>query len=259
MARPGAGAGLGRDRGVEVRVGRLVGHRDLAGGDLQIRDDVVAGVLADGDDPMGAGPGDPVVEGDPQAVAREPLAEWGAAAVVDEVDRVVERQDARAGGRPGKSVVERGVEQVDAVGLALPREPAVFPDRQAEPFADAGREASGREPIEVDGMNRAIGIQDQLDAQRGQLGEEVDRVAVPAADRRVEEEPGVEADPERAGLGVRHRGRPRRRAGDGGRGGGRPSGPSRSGPSAARRRPGGGPARRGGPGPGRSRRAMACP
>ena len=241
---------------MEVRVGGLVGHGDLAGGDLQIRDDVAPGVLGDGEDVVGTLAGEHVVEGRPEVVAGEAGAEAEAASVVDEVDRVVQGQHARAVGRPGEAVVERGVQEVDAVGPALAREPAVLPDRQAEPLADAGRVAPRRQSIEVDVVDRAVGIEDEFDAQGGQLGEEVDRVAVPAADRRVEEEAGVEADPERP---VRHRGRPRRRASDGGHGGGRPSGPSRSAIAAAPRRPGDGPARRAGPAPGRSRPAGACP
>ena len=98
-------------------------------------------------------------------------------------------------------------------------------------------------------MDGPVGVEDQLDAEGGQLGEEVDRVAVPAADGRVEEEPGVEADPERAGPARRQasrtpsptsrRWRPRRRSSFGAQ-------PIRD-LGVARRRPGGGRARRGGP------------
>jgi hypothetical protein len=106
---------------VEARVGRFVNDRDSFRRNPKVFDQIEFGMLADRDDALGAGSRYPAVEPAFQLGGAVSLIPAPAAGIVSLIDRIVQGQNPRARTSPRQTEMNRAMENVDAIALALLR------------------------------------------------------------------------------------------------------------------------------------------
>ena len=143
------------------------------------------------DNVVRAAPGIPLIKPGPQRGKAPALAPGCPRRRISRVNGIVQGQNPWTCALPGQAEVKGRVEQINMVGGALSRQPTLLPGEIAHRPGDANLITPFGKPGQVALMQRMIRIEEQLHSQGRQFGQQIDGVAVPAAEVGIAQEPGV--------------------------------------------------------------------